>query len=401
MNSFCKKTKVVLLLFCFGVLLGFSPAAMAAGENVRIYCNNVEVALPASPIIEAGRTLVPVRAVLEAMNCAVHWDGAEQSIFIQSGSIFVRLRIGSHVMQVEKNTGSKQITLDVPPKIVEGSTYLPIRAVVEEFGAIVQWNEDTGRIDLTYTKGPKPTPEPTPAPTPMPTSAPRSTPTPTSAPRSTPTPTSAPRATSTPTSAPLSESLKGGRLQNGHTFYYESEPAWQFPGNGSGYCWVCSYAMLLNDTVGNVSPKDVAKVNLDQGASGNYCYHYQIVSSFGAAFTPALSSESPYFEKYEAGKGATYINNPEHEEAIGISALKEALSRNPAGVLVRYGEQYPHTIVAVGYEGDTVYFNDPMNQAGGVNVTGKNGKIPFECTYPGIKGFTLGDITFIQAIKKQ
>ena len=150
-----------------------------------------------------------------------------------------------------------------------------------------------------------------------------------------------------------------------------------------------------------MSPKDVAKVNLDQGASGNYCYHYQIVSSFGAAFTPALSSESPYFEKYEAGKGATYINNPEHEEAIGISALKEALSRNPAGVLVRYGEQYPHTIVAVGYEGDTVYFNDPMNQAGGVNVTGKNGKIPFECTYPGIKGFTLGDITFIQAIKKQ
>lgn len=394
MNGFLKKAAACMLLFCLS--LSCCPVLSAvAAEEISVYCNNVPVEFSVLPLIEDGRTLVPVRPVLEAMNCAVRWNGEERSVRVQSGSIIITLWIDQDVMHVEKNSGTEDVLLDVPPQIIAGSTYLPIRAVVEEFGGAVQWNGDNGRIDITYAKGVKPTSEPTQAPTPKPTAAPTAKPT--AAP--TAKPTQGPQASAAPASTPAP--VKGGRIQNGHTFYYQSEPAWQFPGNGSGYCWVCSYAMLLNDTVGNVTPKDVAKVNLAQGASGAYCYHYQIVSALGAAFTPALSTESKYYQKYDSAKGATYIENPEHDEKIGIAALKEALDRNPAGVLVRFNEKYPHTIVAVGYSGDTIYFNDPMNKNGGVNVEGKNGKIPFECTYPGIKGFTLGDVSFLQAIKKK
>ena len=390
MNSFIKKTVGLLLALCLFLSLAQPSFVSAAGENITVYCNNLPVSLPVPPVIEEGRTLVPVRPVLEAMNCAVRWKSEERSVIVQSGSIIVTLWIDCDVMRVEKNTGTEDVLLEVAPTIIDGSTYLPVRAVAEEFGAVIQWNGDTERIDITYTKGRTPTEAPTSKPTAAPTAKP------------TLKPTDAPKATAAPSKTPApTEKPKGGRIQNGHTFYYQSEPAWEFPGNGSGYCWVCSYAMLLNDTVGNVTPSDVASINLAQGASGAYCYHLQIISAFGATFTSALSTDSEYFEKYDAGKGATYIKNPEHDEEIGLTALKEALIRNPAGVLVRFNEKYPHTIVAVGYSGDTVYFNDPMNKNGGANVEGKNGKIPFECTYPGIKGFTLGDISFIQAIKKK
>ena len=383
---------IVMLLILS--LMAFHADAQNAFDEISVYCNNVKVEFSVLPVIEDGRTLVPVRPVLEAMNCAVRWKGETRTIEVQSGSIIVELVIDSDQMLVKKNTGNRTVALDVPPQIIQNATFLPIRAVVEEFGATVQWNGDAQRIDITYAKGVRPTEEPTAEPTPMPTARPTAAPTA----KPTASPTRDPDAETTPTPT---EVPKGGRIQNGHTFYYQSEPAWGFPGNGSGYCWVCSYAMLLNDTVGDVTPRDVAKVNEELGVSGNFCYHTAIVNEFDAKFVPALSTDSEYFERYDAGKGATYINNPEEEDEVAVAALKEALKRNPAGVLVRFDKRYPHTVVAVGFEGDTIYFNDPANKNGGVNVSGMNGKIPFENIYPGYKGVPISELSFIQAIKKK
>ena len=87
-----------------------------------------------------------------------------------------------------------------------------------------------------------------------------------------------------------------------------------------------------------------------------------------------------------------------NDDNVVRAALREALALHPEGVLVRYAG-YPHTMVAVAYEGEIILFNDPAPS--GYNCysdTGKYQAVPFSKTCLGAKGFKLSDITFIQAI---
>jgi hypothetical protein len=51
------------------------------------YKNGLPVTLDAVPeiIAEAGRTMIPLRFVSEALNCGVEWDAASQSVMISNG----------------------------------------------------------------------------------------------------------------------------------------------------------------------------------------------------------------------------------------------------------------------------------------------------------------------------
>ena len=76
------------------------------------------------------------------------------------------------------------------------------------------------------------------------------------------------------------------------------------------------------------------------------------------------------------------------DEAGLCTALKQMLDEFSDGILVRY-EGYPHTMMAVGYEGDTIYFNDP-------GVAGAE-HVPFDKTC--LNGYSLCDISYVQAVR--
>ena len=98
--------------------------------------------------------------------------------------------------------------------------------------------------------------------------------------------------------------------------------------------------------------------------------------------------------------GGTLINNPDKSDAVAAAAIREALALHPEGVMVRYAD-FPHTMVAVGYSGDTILFNDPApTSSSAYSETGKYNGVPFEKTCVAKKGFRLADLTFIQAISK-
>lgn len=183
------------------------------------------------------------------------------------------------------------------------------------------------------------------------------------------------------------------------SYYFQNQSEFNLPSFGSGYCWACSYAMLLTNVTGvRITPADVAEINLTKSSSGAYCYHNEIVSGFNVKFVSALPTDSPYYGGRVSGSGGTYINNPQKDDAVTIAALKEALTMHPEGVMVRY-EAYPHTMLAVAYEGDIILFNDPApSSSSSYSDTGRYQGVPFSETCVAKKGFTLSDVTFIQAI---
>ena len=95
------------------------------------------------PIIVRNRTLIPARALFEAMGGIVFWDEERQEVEIQLGSSYVILTIDSNEAWVD---GIMQ-TLEVPAMIMAkegeyyGSTMIPVRFTAESLGCRVDWND--------------------------------------------------------------------------------------------------------------------------------------------------------------------------------------------------------------------------------------------------------------------
>jgi sugar lactone lactonase YvrE len=119
---------------------------------VRVYIgkyimsvNDVVKAVDAPPFILSGRTMVPLRAISEGLGAKVEWDAKAQKITIKLGAKTVIVWIG-------KTTGTvdgKSVTLEVPPMIKKGRTFVPVRFVSEGLGCQVGWNPK----DLRYSAG--------------------------------------------------------------------------------------------------------------------------------------------------------------------------------------------------------------------------------------------------------
>lgn len=97
------------------------------------------------PVIENGRTLVPLRAIFEKIGAAVEWDGETQTVTATKDDVTVSLTINNTT--ATKN--GQAITLDVPAKIVNGRTLVPVRFVSDCFGVGVDWNGDIQTVILT------------------------------------------------------------------------------------------------------------------------------------------------------------------------------------------------------------------------------------------------------------
>ncbi len=96
------------------------------------------------PVINQGRTLVPIRAIIEALGGTVGWDGEKSEVTLNVGDDEIKLVIDS------KNAflNGKKSILDVAPTTINDRTMLPIRYVAESFKFEVQWDESTNTVTI-------------------------------------------------------------------------------------------------------------------------------------------------------------------------------------------------------------------------------------------------------------
>ncbi len=75
-------------------LLLNSPVVLNKGNKTYVDTENMDV----YPFTENGRTLVPVRFISESFDAKVGWDDATQTVTVEKGSTSIRLQIGSDKM---------------------------------------------------------------------------------------------------------------------------------------------------------------------------------------------------------------------------------------------------------------------------------------------------------------
>jgi uncharacterized protein YfaP (DUF2135 family) len=98
------------------------------------------------PVIQNGRTLVPVAAIIQALGGQVAWDAAARTVTITMGDTELVLTIGSPMARVKGTSTSIDTDPKVVPVIINSRTMLPFRFIAEQLGATVEWNAATRTV---------------------------------------------------------------------------------------------------------------------------------------------------------------------------------------------------------------------------------------------------------------
>jgi hypothetical protein len=122
---------------------GTTPTA--SSDEIKVLVNGTAVIFDQPPIIQNGRTLVPLRVIFEALGATVNWNQSTQTVTAVRDDTIVSLTIGSNTL----NRNGEQVILDVPAQLVGGRTLVPARAVAESFGASVDWDAGTRTVMIT------------------------------------------------------------------------------------------------------------------------------------------------------------------------------------------------------------------------------------------------------------
>lgn len=117
----------------------------AASNDISVVVEGRKLSFDQPPIIHNGRTMVPMRAIFEALGLEVNWYADTQTAAGWNLDKAIQIRIGDDVMYVNENP----ITLDAPAMIVGGRTLVPARAIAESIGCEVDWDGATRTVNIS------------------------------------------------------------------------------------------------------------------------------------------------------------------------------------------------------------------------------------------------------------
>lgn len=98
------------------------------------------------PYIKNERTMVPMRAIFEALGAEVTWDDESKTAIGVKDGVEVKITIGENV--IYKN--GEAIEIDAAAELKSESTMVPVRAISEAFGCGVEWDDKTKAVEITY-----------------------------------------------------------------------------------------------------------------------------------------------------------------------------------------------------------------------------------------------------------
>lgn len=141
-----KKIFSMILVTIISVEIALAGTVLASADVFgAVLLNGERLQFDQPPFVENGRTLVPMRTVMEAMGAEVTWDETFHTVTATKDNI--TLVVQDYNRMITKN--GLPVMLDVWPKVINDTMFAPVRAIAESFGAVVDWNGETNSIFIT------------------------------------------------------------------------------------------------------------------------------------------------------------------------------------------------------------------------------------------------------------
>ena len=112
---------------------------------IKIKYNGKYLSFATPPTMEDDRTLVPMRFLFEQMGADVDWEGETQTATVEKGNDKIAFSINNTAAKVNNTIK----TMDVPARLINSKTMIPLRFLSEELGYTVEWDQDTKTVTIS------------------------------------------------------------------------------------------------------------------------------------------------------------------------------------------------------------------------------------------------------------
>ena len=112
-------------------------------SGVKIKVNGKQLS-DAQAILKDGTTLLPVRSVSTALGGNVTWDNTTKTVIIEKAGTTIIAPVGQKYILVN----GKSKACNIPPQIIEGKTYIPLRVIGEALSCNITWINETKTVEI-------------------------------------------------------------------------------------------------------------------------------------------------------------------------------------------------------------------------------------------------------------
>ncbi|MBE5039896.1 RCC1 domain-containing protein [Ructibacterium gallinarum] len=147
------KRNILCVLLSAGLCLwGLTPAAQE--QEITVTVDGAPVVFAdQQPVMEADRILIPIRGVFEAMGAEVTYlpaqDGLPERALAEKDGTAIVFQIDGTAVSVTENGENRTEYLDVPARLMNDRTMIPLRFLAETLGYTVDWIEEENRAEIT------------------------------------------------------------------------------------------------------------------------------------------------------------------------------------------------------------------------------------------------------------
>ncbi len=140
-----KLSSLFVVLLVLVALLVMLPVSASAADDITVVLNGEKLEFDVPPMLMNDRTMVPMRAIFEALDTTVYWSEFNETVSAYSATS------GSIILPIGDTTATvngEAYELDQPAVLVDGRTLVPIRFVAESLGATVSWDDATQTVTI-------------------------------------------------------------------------------------------------------------------------------------------------------------------------------------------------------------------------------------------------------------
>ena len=137
------KLRIILLLLMLGLLLSGAVNGKAISLEIDGSTSDVSVSL------YNATSYVPLRAVTKLLtpNAQISWKNRQA--VVTSNTLYLTARPGDHYL----NANGRMLYIKDGVRLINGSTWIPIRVLVKAMGGTTSWNNHTQTVSVTRGHG--------------------------------------------------------------------------------------------------------------------------------------------------------------------------------------------------------------------------------------------------------
>ncbi|SMG28201.1 family 10 glycosylhydrolase [Paenibacillus aquistagni] len=120
-------------------------SAVHADTQIRVLIDNKKLATDVQPYLENNITMLPFRAIGEALGANVEWKPENKQVEFSKETTHIQFTIGENKAIVN----GEVVALDMGAKNKNGRAMVPLRFVGESLGVVVNWDNLTKTVKIT------------------------------------------------------------------------------------------------------------------------------------------------------------------------------------------------------------------------------------------------------------